>query len=188
MKVKEFVKQYRFANKVHDGGINFIKEHINNVYVSYMDKMARCQLLVNSCWYRTNPETGIRRLVVNSANLHLMFIMELIRQYTDLDLQYEGQKLVEDYDDLRRTGTLTQILALIPVAEVEEYKKILELTKNDLMINEYEPGAYIRNRISDSGKIFGDLIVPMLEKAGITKETFTTLLSSVQDNYVSDNK
>ena len=84
-----------------------------------MEKMARCELLVNSCWYRIDPDTGVKRLAVNSPNLHVMFTMELVNQYTDIELDYEGTKIVENYDDLRKSGVLNVILGLIPASERE---------------------------------------------------------------------
>lgn len=178
MNIKEFAKNYRIADKVRDGGYNFVKEHMTTQYVPYVEKTARCELLVNSCWYRTDAQTGVRRLAINNPNLNLMFLMQLVAQYTDITLQYKGTKIADDYDDLRKTGILNVILSLIPKSEIEEFKAILEMTKQDVMTNEYEPGAYIRNRFNDGLTIIGSLILPALENAGFTKEDFTALLSS----------
>ena len=125
MKIKEVLKNYRIANKVKDGGINYIKEHMTTTYVPYIEKVSRCELLVKSCWYRMDPETGVKRLTVNSPNLNVMFLMELIRMYTDIELDYEGTGVVENYDDLKKTGVLSQIMSLIPRSEIEELKAIL---------------------------------------------------------------
>lgn len=182
MKVDKLLHDYRIADKVRDGGFNFIKEHVTKSYVPYMEKMARCELLVNSCWYRIDPDTGVKRLAVNSPNLHVMFTMELVNQYTDIELDYEGTKIVENYDDLRKSGVLNVILGLIPASEREQFKAVLEMTKSDLMTNEYEVGAYVKNRISDISTIFGSLIMPALENMGVNKETIVELLSSIQNS------
>lgn len=189
MKVEKFVHDYRIANKIKDGGINFVKEHIVKEYVPYMEKMARCQTLVNTCWYKTDSETGVKRLSVNNSVLNVMFIMELVRQYTDIQLEYEGTKVVESYDDLRKTGILNKILGSIPKTDRDEFQSVLNMVKSDVMTNEYEIGAYIRNRINDGMTIIGNLILPALENAGFTKEDLTTLLSSPDlRNYISSLK
>ena len=60
------------------------------------------------------------------------------------------------------------------------------MTKSDLMTNEYEVGAYIKNRINDISMIIGNLIIPALENAGFSKEYLTTLLSSSEvKNFIS---
>lgn len=178
MKVDKFIHDYRIADKIRDGGINFVKEHMNNNYVSYLQKTSRCEILVNSCWYRTDSETGIRRLIVNSPNLTVMFFMELVRQYTDIEIQYQGLKIVEDYDNLRKHGILNIILSLIPSQELKEFNAVLEMTKKDVLTNEYQVGAYLRNRLNDGLTIVGKMIIPALENAGFTKENLTSLLSS----------
>lgn len=178
MKVDKLIHDYKIADKVHDGGINFLKERITKQYVPYMEKMARCELLVNSCWYRIDNETGIRKLIINSPNLHVMFNMELVRQYTDIELDYDGTKIVQNYDALRKSGILNKILMLIPTSEREQFKMVLEMTKSDIMANQYEMGSYIKNRVNDIVTIAGNLVVPALVNAGFTKEDFTTLLSS----------
>lgn len=148
--------------------------------------MSRCELLVNSCWYRTDPNTGVKRLAVNSANLRVMFRMELVKQYTDIELNYNGVGIVEDYDKLRQSGLLVKIFSLIPKSEFEEFDTVLEMTKQDLITNEYEIGAYVKNRINDGLTIIGSLILPALENAGFTKEDLTSLLSSPEvANFVS---
>lgn len=186
MKVNEILKNYKIADKVKDGGINFLREHIKTTYVPYIEKMSRCELLLRSCWYRTDPETGIRRLAVNSPNLHVMFKMEFIRMYTDIELDYDGTKIVDNYDDLNKTGILRQILSLIPRSEIEEFKMIFQMTKDDLMTNEYEMGAYIKNRVNDIATIVGNLIIPALENSGFTKQYLSTLLSSPEvKNFIS---
>lgn len=186
MKVKEFIKNYKIADKIRDGGINYIKEHMVKSYVPYIEKMSICQMLINSCWYRTDQNTGNRRLVVNSPNLRLIYLMSLVRQYTDIQLQFEGTKIVEDYDDLRRTGILGVILHQIPNSQIDQFNSVLQMAKQDLFKNEYEIGAYIRNRIDDAMMILKELVVPALESAGISIEDISVLLSSQElKDYVS---
>ena len=186
MKVKEFIKNYKIADKIRDGGINYTKEHMVKSYVPYIEKMSICQMLINSCWYRTDQNTGNRRLVVSSPNLRLMYLMSLVRQYTDIQLQFEGTKIVEDYDDLRRTGILGVILHQIPNSQIDQFNSVLQMTKQDLFKNEYEIGAYIRNRIDDAMMILKELVVPALESAGISIEDISALLSSQElKDYVS---
>lgn len=186
MKVDKVIHDYRIADKVRDGGINFLKERMTKSYVPYMEKMARCEILVNSCWYRTDKDTGVKMLRVNNPNLYVMFIMQLVNQYTDIELDYDGLKIVENYDALRKSGILNSILSLIPDSEYKEFNAVLEMTKSDLLTNEYEIGAYIKNRVSDIMTIVGSLILPTLENAGFTKESIASLLSSSEiQNYIS---
>lgn len=186
MNVEKLIHDYRIADKVRDGGINFLKEHITKTYVPYMQKMSRCELLVNSCWYRTDTETGVKRFAVNSPNLRVMFRMQLVRQYTDIELNYDGTKIVEDYDKLRQSGILISIFSLIPKSEFDQFESVLEMTQHDVMTNEYEIGAYIRNRLNDGLTIVGNLITPALVNAGFTKEDLTALLSSSEvKNFIS---
>jgi len=118
-----------------------------------------------------------------------MFTMELVSEYTDINPQWEGTKIVEDYDALRKSGILAQILALIPKSEFSEYNSVLNMIKDDVIKNEYEVGAYIRNRFSDGVAIVGQLIMPALEKAGVSMSDITTLLSSTElKNYIASLK
>ena len=178
MNIDKLIHDYKIADKVRDGGINFLKEHIMRDYVPYIQKVSSCELLVNNCWYRVDKGTGVKRMVVNSPNLRLLFLMEIVKRYTDVELDYDGIKIAENYDKLKKSGILMKILSLIPKSEIEEYNMLLDMVKSDLMTNEYEVGAYVRNRINDGLTIIGSLILPTLENAGFTKETLTSLLSS----------
>lgn len=178
MTVKEFIGKYNTAKKVPNGPATFLEQSLKTKYVPYLTKKVICQKIVDATYYITERnEAGVivnRRFHIDSANAYLLFITRLIATYYDIEL---SDNIAEDYDLLNQACLIVpedddspSLITGIPMTEYEEFKMLLDMAKSDASINEYEPGAYISNRINNLGIVLGTFIKPILDEAGITPE------------------
>lgn len=184
MTVKEFIGKYHTAKKVPGGVETFLEQSLATRYVPYLTKKVICQKIVDATYYVTEKnDDGVvvnRRFRVDSANTYLLFIARLITTYYGLEL---SENIADDYDLLNQEGLIAPedgesvtLITSIPATEYAEFKALLDMAKADITANEYEPGAYISNKINNLGLILGTAIQPILDAAGITPEDIRTLL------------
>ena len=184
MTVKEFIGKYHTAKKVPGGVETFLEQSLVTKYVPYLTKKVTCQKIVDATYYITEKnDEGVvisRTFRVDSGNTYLLFVTRLIATYYGIEL---SENIADDYDLLNKEGLIAPrdaesvtLMTNIPAAEYAEFKALLEMAKSDLIANEYEPGAYISNRINSLGIVLGSAIQPILDAAGITPEDIRTLL------------
>ena len=183
MKVEEFLRQYKFASKARESEEKFLQERMVRDYVPYVQKIAVCNSLVETCWYEKDEQTGSKRLHFKSPNLYLFFVMRLVRIYTDI--QFEDIKVAEAYDCLNKVKTddettLVQVIInRIPAVELAEFRSLLDMVESDTEKNEYEVGAWLSNKLDNFAKIFGSSVLPTLSAAGISIDDIKTIITNL---------
>lgn len=167
MTIKEFLRGYNASLKLKDKGEKYIQERIVNKYVPYVEKLATCKAVIDSTWYVTDDD-GTKRLVINSPNTYLVFILSLIKAYTDIEVLRKGDNLAEQYDDLNKVGAVPRLINAIPKAEYEEFKSVLDMMQSDVEKNEYFIGSWLSTKWDSLTTILGSALVPFLKEAGVT--------------------
>ena len=172
MKVEEFLRQYKFASKARESEEKFLQERMVRDYVPYVQKIAVCSRIIDACWYEKQgvDENGIvrtKRFRINSPNTYLLFILSLLKEYTDLELLEKGSDNAKDYDELNKAGMIGKMTSRIPMQEYNEFKMVFGMIESDRKSNEYEISSWLRNTINDITFLACNSLVPALENAGI---------------------
>lgn len=183
MTIEEFIKKYRIASKGRESGELFLQERITRLYVPYVQKVAVCNNIVNTCWYVEDELTNSKRLHINSTNLYLFYIMWLIHLYTDI--QFEDSKVADAYDCLNQyhvsdNETLIQVIIdRIPNTQRAQFNSILQMVESDIEKNEYQIGAWLSNRIENCSAIIGNSILPILNSTGLSLDDIKNMISGI---------
>lgn len=158
MTIKEFTEKYNnIATETLKN--NFLRDNLHvKKYIPYLMKMTLADNLVNITILDKN--TG--NINVNSAANYLFFCRIIIEQYTDLKI--ESNEFHEEYDLLNEAGLLDKIMNMIPEKEITEFKMIIDMKKNDIMINRGTPQAFINQQVERFGTLLGVTLKPVLEK------------------------
>lgn len=161
MKIKDFIKDFNKLNTEEDR-VNFVKQIITVDYVPFVEKVDSCLKVLNDTWYVKDEITGEKRLHITSSATYVLYTMVLINKYTDLDVDFKNT--IAQYDLLNNGNYLGVILHYIPENELLEFRRILEMTQDDVMQNEYHIGKYISDRIDSISTSLGATLVPAIEE------------------------
>ena len=183
MTVEEFVKQYKFASKGKGSEEEFLQSRIIRDYVPYVQKIAVCKSVVNSCYYKVEArdENGVatrKSFHIDSPNAYLFFVLSLIKSYTDIEVLNVGDDFAGQYDKLNEKGLILVLIKRIPMAEYEEFKMVYDMVQSDILKNKYQISSWISNKIDVFGKIVGESIISAMNNVGITFEDLKNLLTT----------
>lgn len=161
MTVKEFVKKYTSLknDKLKENVINDIKI---KEYIPYERKADLCKALVNTSFYdKKEDENGniIRTFKRDSIVEYMMFNLMLVNEYTSIEVEFKNN--IEEFNMLNepnvvitdesgkelKLGLIDILISKIPDRELKEFHMILDLTKKDLIQNEYETHAFIKSQV-----------------------------------------
>ena len=159
--VDAFLREYSVPAKQKGSAMDtFIKKHITNEYVGFIEKCVWCDSIVKaSCYVKDGDYEYVK---VNSANRYIAFIMRLISLYTDIEIDFENAKFVEQYDELNKAGAINALIAAIPEDEYSEFSTILNMKMDDFRDNEYSITALLYN-LKKSSSLFEEVINQVLE-------------------------
>ena len=166
MKVDTFITLYN-AKKTDDEKLNFIKEHVLNVPVSYSTKVDRAGLIAKTAYHqkRTGAD-GVEQEVFyqNSAAKYMLYSLTIVDLYTDLDIDFK-----ESLDTFEKINgeILDTIVNSIDERELKELRMLLEFACDDIMTNEYEFHAFIREQVERFSVLLGSVMAPIIEKMDI---------------------
>lgn len=161
MTVKEFVKKYTSLQNenLKENLINSIKI---KEYIQYERKADLCKALINTSSYeKKEDENGnVTRIFRRDSIVeYMMFNLMLINEYTSIDVEFKNN--IEEFNMLNapnvvvtdesgkefKVGLIDILISKIPDRELKEFNMILDLTKRDLMQNEYETHAFIKSQV-----------------------------------------
>ena len=117
-------------------------------YLPFADKLALVRNVVNVA---DRAENG--RLHFNTAMEYTLFTLFAVFSYTNLSPT--DDKSTEDYDLLVKTNALGYIMENIPKDEIKALNDMLGWEKSDAINNEYEPHAFIANKIETISQSLG---------------------------------
>ena len=161
--IQDFTKKYNALtnDKLKE---DFIKSIVKNKYISYETKVAICEKIVESTYYiKTKDNTGTerRKIHVNSPATYMLYCLNIVNNYTTLEVKFNNS--LEEFNLLNSNVCIDIIFKYVSDREIKELRKILEMVENDLMQNEYEIHAFIRNQVERFGELAGATLSPLLK-------------------------
>lgn len=166
MTVKEFCEKYNniVNQKLKD---DFIKSNLKiTSYVPFVKKDALISNLLKATMI--DKETG--NIKANSSAEYLLKTRIFVEQYTNLTVETEG--FFEEYDELKKSGLFDilfigdgeyDVPPMIPSAEMAEFNHLLEVKKNDLLVNKYEIHSFITEQVERFKALGEATLTPLMD-------------------------
>lgn len=133
MTVKEFINKCKMSKNLD----KYLEDRISVKYLPYATKMALAERILNSTCY-TNTEPNLFK--VNSPFRKMLFILSMIDEYTDIDIDWGN--IMDEFDMLSENNVIA-IIEKIPESEFTQCSSILEMMLDDLIMNERDLVSYI---------------------------------------------
>ena len=168
MKIDIFLKLYN-TKKTEDDKAMAIAQIMKNEHVSYADKVDRAGIIAHNSYHMKETGTdGVEREVFrqNSAAKYMLYSLTLVDLYTTLEIDFKQS--LELYEKINGE-ILDMIIMSIDERERKEFQMILDFACDDLLTNEYEPHAFIREQVERFGNLFGAIVVPAIENIDVSK-------------------
>ena len=162
MKIKDFINDFNKLKTDEDRKI-FVEQIVTTEYVPFIEKADACLKIINDTWYKKD-EMGRKKLHITSTGTYVLYTMVVINKYTDLEVDFKNT--IAQYDLLNKNNYLGMIMSFIPKNELEEFRRILDMTQQDVLQNEYYTPAYISNNIETISMAIGATIAPAIEEFG----------------------
>lgn len=163
MKIKDFIEHFNMLTNDEDKE-SFLKQTVTTTYVPFIEKADICAKVINDTWYVKDPITDKRKLHITSTGTYVLYTMAVINKYTSLEVDFKNT--VSQYDLLNNGNYLGMLMAYIPENELVEFRRVLEMTQNDVLQNEYYAPAYLAERIDNIALALGATVLPAVEQFG----------------------
>ena len=168
MNIEVFLKLYN--TKRTDGEKQkAISQIMNNVHVSYEEKVNRTGLIAKQCYHTKKKDLdGVEHEVFeqNSAAKYMLYSLTLVDLYTKLDIDYK--KALEQFEMINGE-ILDKICAAINEREHQEFQMLLDFACDDIMVNEYELHSFVREQVDRFSSLLGAIVAPAIENLDIDK-------------------
>lgn len=166
MTIKEFCEKYNnIANQKLKN--DFIKSNLKiTPYVPFVKKDALISNLLKATMI--DKETG--NIKANSSAEYLLKTRIFVEQYTNLTVETEG--FFEEYDELKKSGLFDilfigdgeyDVPPMIPFAEMAEFNHLLEVKKNDVLVNKYEIHSFIAEQVERFKALGEATLTPLMD-------------------------
>lgn len=160
--IKTFCEEY--SKRIDSLKEQYIKDNLKIIpYVPYVVKGSLADSLLKIIM--VDEDGNVR---VNSYVEYLLLTRIFIEQYTNLEVETEG--FFEEYDALKKSGLFDLLFIwtddkppLIPYAEMEEFKFIINEKKKDIMTNKYEIHSFIKEQVERFGKLANVTLNPIVD-------------------------
>lgn len=152
MNVQKFVDEYKIYGK------DYVAKHITNKYVTYAKKMSEARRIVDISMYKEID--GKKIFWHNTPIQYYLFILSLVKNYTDIEIDSTDSTVIEDFDLLNQSGLIKEIISAIPPFEYAEFETVLKMTADDEVNNVRSLPGYLDTKI----------------------ETFMTLINGIVSN------
>ena len=155
--VKEFMNSYNALTN-EDLKNNFVKSTVINKYVPYEKKIAICEKIVESTYYtKTKNTDGVerRRMHIDSPLNYMLYCLNIINNYTSIEIDFSNA--LEEFNLINGSECLDLIFSYISERELKEFRIILEMVEDDVIKNEYEIHAFIKNQVERFSDVFSIL-------------------------------
>jgi hypothetical protein len=177
MKIKEFCEKYK--NAVNDKAKQLvIKDNLKvKDYLPFKEKLNIIDRVVQPTVFKfeeyTTPTGETRRrssgqVKVDSITRQIFFYRLVIENYTNLEVD---EDFTEDYDALKQSGVLYELFStteehesLVPVSELVELNRMIEMKVDDILTNTYEIHSYISSQVDRFSTLTGTVLKPVLDK------------------------
>ena len=160
--IKTFCEEY--SKRIDSLKEQYIKDNLKiTPYVPYVVKGSLADSLLKITM--VDEDGNVR---VNSYVEYLLLTRIFIEQCTNLEVETEG--FFEEYDALKKSGLFDLLFIwtddkppLIPYAEMEEFKFIINEKKKDIMTNKYEIHSFIKEQVERFGKLANVTLNPIVD-------------------------
>lgn len=158
MTIKNLVETY--SNFVTENlKKDYLKDNLKiTAYVPFVKKVTYATTLAQNTM--VDKEAGNIR--VSSESNYLFFVRSIIELYTNLEI--ENGAFYDEYDLLNESGVLDKIMQMIPQKEINEFKMICDMKREDIIFNQSTPKAFISQQIERVSAILSVTLKPVLEK------------------------
>lgn len=169
--IKNFVDGFKKC-ETDSSAERYIKKNLKVVpYLSFITKKTLADKLVDISIYEYEDYNDVDgtikrrktgRTKVDSVIQYLLFCRMIIENYTNLEIETDG--FFEEYDLLNSCGLMDTIMQSIPEKEITEFKTIIDMTKSDAMINNFDVHNYISNQIERIVAVASTTLEPVLHE------------------------
>lgn len=168
MKIDTFVKLFstKKTEEEKSDAINQVMKHEN---ISYSDKVDRASLIARHSYYTKEKDiNGVENEVFkqNSAAKYMLYSLTMVDLYTNIDIDYKQS--IECFEKINGE-ILDRIIGAIDERERKEFRMLLDFACDDIITNEYEPHAFLRNQVNRFGELIGASLAPVLESVDMNK-------------------
>lgn len=131
----------------------YVKSHIIDNYLPFETKCAICDNIIKTTCYDKigEGENTITFFKINSRMRYMFFILELVRNYTDIEISFRDGKHLIAYNELCKNNVIADILDEISKAEIDEMNSILGMTLDDTIENERSFAGYLDGKFTGLG-------------------------------------
>lgn len=168
MRIETFVKLYN-SKRTDEEKMDAVKERITNKHVSFSDKVNNADIIAKQCYYQKEKDAdGVERKVFkqNSAAKYMFYSLTVVKLYTDLEVDFkQGLEQFEMLDG----EILDIIINLVNTRELKEFQMLLDFACDDIMVNEYEPHAFVKNEVERLGSLISTALTPVLQTLDMDK-------------------
>ncbi len=157
MKIETFVKLFS-TKKNDEDKENAVAQIMKNVHISFADKANSARLIAKESYHVKRKDADDKEIEVfqqNSAAKYMLYSLTLVDLYTILEVDYK--KALEQFE-LINGEILNMIFDSINNEERTEFKMLLDFACDDILVNEYEIHAFIREQVDRFSFIFGEII------------------------------
>jgi hypothetical protein len=177
MLIKEFCNKYK--NIANDKAKQmFIKDNLEVLsYLPFKEKLSILDKVVQPTVFKFEDYTtdigevkqrSSGQIRVDSISRQILFYRFIIENYTNLEV---SEDFIEDYDALKQSGVLYELFStteehesLIPVSELVELNRLIEMKVDDTLTNSYEIHGYVQSQVDRFATLAGITLKPILEK------------------------
>lgn len=148
MNVNDFITGFNEANDKE----KYIRKHIKTYYVNYEDKITEAEKII-----RMSNEKEINNekvFMINSATRYLLFILAVIKLYTDIEIDNTNAML--QFNILEKYGVIDLLPSVIGI-DYERFSTVLGMIHDDYMVNNRELVSYLENKSKVFVEVINDL-------------------------------
>ena len=144
MTIEEFIKKFKETDVLQKE--NFISNHIVNTYIPYARKIAKSKNIIDAT-SKTEIE-GEEIYCANSPSRFLLFTMNLIEEYTDIDIHSGYEKnIVGAFDALDSNGLIALLLNAMPQNDRKMFQMVFDMVRDDTYDNERSFVGWMDNKL-----------------------------------------
>lgn len=141
------------AQKKASETIRLIKKHITNPYVSYEVKMSEASKIADLSMYTTVDDKQIFKM--NSPLRYMLFMMAIVRCYTDLE--WDKTNAVIQFDLAEARGIFELLINEIG-EDYEKFQTVLSMVVDDKITNERSLVSFFETKTEALGMTLNTLL------------------------------
>lgn len=149
----EFINKIKSFKSI-DARDNYIKATIQpEEYIPFEVVCVLCDQILATSYFDKNGNIHI-----DSCKKYLNYMYVIYSSYLNIDV--DSKNFLEQYNEIHRLGISDVLVGLVPEGEMSTLDAILKMKSDDILANNYEMHAFIRNEL---GKFYPAIASGMTE-------------------------